>query len=143
MTLLQCAHVLFSVPGVDGRCNEFVHIDALPATPLCDNHRYSVVEREVVYFLECGSLVKIGTSTDVETRVKRVFNGRTIVPDEVAGATPRLLGTLVGDRGTERALHAAFANHRRSGEWFYPEGALALLLAHLPTSGQADAPVTL
>jgi hypothetical protein len=64
-----------------------------------------------IYFIRCGEFVKIGFATDVPTR----FSGiKTSTPHEL-----ELLGTVPGDRSTERAFHERFKRHHHRGEWFH------------------------
>lgn len=64
-----------------------------------------------VYFLRRGDRIKIGFTTDPATRFT------VLRADEVLHVEP-------GDTGHERALHAMFAQHWITGEWFRPAPAL-------------------
>ncbi|MFC8389923.1 GIY-YIG nuclease family protein [Streptomyces sp. NPDC057238] len=67
---------------------------------------------EVVYLLgaEGLDLVKIGTTTDVDRRVRTMQTGLPL--------TLSVLWTCEGGRELERALHQEFQAHNRRGEWF-------------------------
>nr|WP_181407824.1 GIY-YIG nuclease family protein [Streptomyces coelicolor] len=67
---------------------------------------------EVVYLLgaEGLDLVKIGTTTDVERRVRTMQTGLPL--------TLSVLWTCEGGRALEGALHQEFREHNRRGEWF-------------------------
>jgi hypothetical protein len=67
---------------------------------------------EVVYLLgaEGLDLVKIGTTTDVDRRVRTMQTGLPL--------TLSVLWTCEGGRKLERALHDKFRVHNRRGEWF-------------------------
>lgn len=67
--------------------------------------------------------VKIGSSNDLDSRLVALRRGETM-PLRVAGMIgdpTRLdvLTTFEGDMYLERRLHAAFAERRIAGEWFY------------------------
>lgn len=64
-----------------------------------------------VYFIRKGPFVKIGMAGNVEKRLAQL---RTGSPDDF-----EVLGTIPGDRETERALHARFDHLRHCREWFY------------------------
>ena len=66
--------------------------------------------RDLIYFVECESFVKIGTTTDIERRLTALA---TTNPFEC-----RLIGLIEGGRATERELHERFADFRHKGEWF-------------------------
>ncbi|MEQ6028197.1 GIY-YIG nuclease family protein [Streptomyces salinarius] len=67
---------------------------------------------EVVYLLgaEGLDLVKIGTTTDVDRRVRTMQTGLPL--------TLSVLWTCEGGRELEGALHQEFRKHNRRGEWF-------------------------
>lgn len=67
---------------------------------------------EVVYLLgaEGLDLVKIGTTTDIDRRVRTMQTGLPL--------TLSVLWTCEGGRDLERALHDKFRVHNRRGEWF-------------------------
>ncbi|MFF0164030.1 GIY-YIG nuclease family protein [Streptomyces sp. NPDC005263] len=67
---------------------------------------------EVVYLLgaEGLDLVKIGTTTDVDRRVRTMQTGLPL--------TLSVLWTCEGGRELEQALHSKFRVHNRRGEWF-------------------------
>lgn len=67
--------------------------------------RRAPVDTSVVYFARFGELIKIGFTTNLQTRMA------SVQPDEV-------LLTLPGGRPHERALHEVFKQHRVRGEWF-------------------------
>ena len=64
----------------------------------------------VVYFIKNGNRVKIGTTKDVQSRIKsfRVANPNNL----------KLLATIVGGRELERELHEKFSSCHIIGEWF-------------------------
>ncbi|WP_406127978.1 GIY-YIG nuclease family protein [Streptomyces sp. NBC_00989] len=67
---------------------------------------------EVVYLMGAESLdlVKIGTTTDVNRRVRTMQTGLPL--------TLSVLWTCEGNRELEQALHKEFREHNRRGEWF-------------------------
>lgn len=67
-----------------------------------------------VYFMRNGTRVKIGTTTQLRNRVRRL----ALRPENVALVIP-------GDRDTEQAMHQRFASQRVGDtEWFAETGAL-------------------
>jgi len=65
---------------------------------------------EFVYFISDGLGTKIGTSTDVEQRLRAL---QTANPRKLT-----LLGVLPGGKNLEKQLHKHFAHKRTRGEWF-------------------------
>lgn len=65
---------------------------------------------QLVYFVRCHELVKIGTARDVRDRLSALQVG---CPYELS-----LWGTLRGGHRAEQALHMAFRSYRIRGEWF-------------------------
>ncbi len=77
----------------------------------------------MIYFIQdSGTLdIKIGyTATSAEARMATLQTGN---PSRLV-----LLATIAGGRPAESALHAWFAAHRVSGEWFRPA---SMILAYL------------
>lgn len=62
-------------------------------------------KRQVVYYLRSGTRIKIGTTANINQRI------RAIPHDE-------LMGTEPGGHGLEHMRHLEFAADRISGEWF-------------------------
>lgn len=81
---------------------------------------------ERVYFVKCGEYIKIGTSTDVDARVRALASKH---PDVST------LCTFDGGRDIERAFHKKLAAHRRSGEWFRDCSELRAAMADFQRSG--------
>lgn len=63
----------------------------------------------MIYFIKTGEAVKIGYTTDIDTRLKAY---RTHNPDIT------LLRIISGDKMVERYLHNALKAYRTTGEWF-------------------------
>lgn len=80
----------------------------------CLLHALSIFEPadgvDVVYFIECGDLIKIGTSNQMRVRLRQTTNG--------SAAPVTLLATHPGTRIAERATHDKFDHLRQHGEWF-------------------------
>lgn len=91
-----------------------------------------------MYVVESGGLLKIGTSTDVERRLRSLQSG--------SAAVLTVIGVMDGGRLEEQALHTEFAGSRLHGEWFRlseeEEGRLRLRLRpHAPRPpGRAGRP---
>lgn len=77
-----------------------------------------------VYFVRCGELIKIGTSTDVYDRLKSI---RTMTPLPL-----ELLAVAAGSHPEESALHGRFAHLRQHGEWFTAAPELLAFIAEVP-----------
>ena len=67
-------------------------------------------EVEGVYFVRCGSRIKIGYSRNIKSRLDGMA---TSMPTE-----PHLMAWMPGDAEAEKALHQRFARHRKRREWF-------------------------
>jgi hypothetical protein len=78
---------------------------------------------QLVYFVRCLELVKIGTARDVRDRLSALQVG---CPYELI-----LWGTLKGGHRAEQALHAAFWAYRMRGEWFAPDALARGAMRHL------------
>ena len=89
--------------------------------------RKAEIARSYVYFLRVGDRVKIGFSTRPLSRIDTLV---TAVPDQVDAFV-----FIRGNERTERALHAEFAEHHTSGEWFRFNPALARLMAQAAAYG--------
>lgn len=63
-----------------------------------------------IYFVKCAGRIKIGVSTDVETRLKALATG--------AAHPLSLLGTIEGDYRLEQFIHKTLSTYRVQGEWF-------------------------
>jgi hypothetical protein len=73
-----------------------------------------------VYVLGDGKYVKIGTSMDVEARVKqlRLKSEQTLCPDDLDHSRLRLYLSIPGNRRTEQHIHHEMRAYRVVGEWF-------------------------
>lgn len=91
------------VPGLSGKRKGLPTFNVKPVETRPRDH--------VVYFVqaECG-LIKIGTTADIEWRMKSL-RGQSPVP-------LTLLATVPGRRTEEHEFHRRFAAHRLHGEWF-------------------------
>jgi len=74
-------------------------------------HALAVQAASKVYYVRCGHLIKIGTTTDLRRRFKSVR------PNE-------LLAVEAGGQELETQRHRQFADLRASGEYFHPGRAL-------------------
>jgi Meiotically up-regulated gene 113 len=83
-----------------------------------------------VYFVRCGELIKIGTSTDVYGRVNSI---RTMTPLPL-----ELLAVAAGSRAEEADIHARFAHLRQHGEWFTAAPELLSFIAEVPPMDGRD-----
>jgi hypothetical protein len=75
----------------------------------------------VVYFIQVGDRIKIGTTTGLRGRLESV---RTFAPQE-----PKVLLAVPGGLAEERQMHALFAEERVRGEWFRPSERLLQFIA--------------
>lgn len=84
-------------------------------------HALAVRAASTVYYVRCGHLIKIGTTTDLGRRFKSVR------PNE-------LLAVESGGQELETRRHRQFAELRASGEYFHPGRALQEHIVQLRTS---------
>lgn len=75
----------------------------------------------VVYFVQVGERIKIGTTTGLRGRLESF---RTMAGDE-----PKVLLVVPGSYTEERQAHALFADERIRGEWFRPSERLLQFIA--------------
>jgi hypothetical protein len=64
----------------------------------------------MIYFILSGKRVKIGTTTNLDKRLKSLSTGNPIKLQVVA--------IMDGSYQTEKGIHDLFARYRREGEWF-------------------------
>lgn len=77
----------------------------------------TVAVPHLTYVIRSGPFVKIGTSSDIEKRVREL---RISNPHEVEA-----VAVLAGGRAVEGSLHRRFKAYRHRHEWFRIEGELA------------------
>lgn len=78
--------------------------------------RYPRAGESLVYFVECGGMVKVGTTKNLKARISQL---RSALPLPV-----RVIGFGPGDMKREQALHALLKAEHSHGEWFRPSAAL-------------------
>jgi hypothetical protein len=79
----------------------------------------------VIYFIRAANgAIKIGYSVNPVARLATMQTGSPVHLELVAVVT--------GTQRDEKALHAQFAEHRISGEWFEPAPALIAMVNSLP-----------
>lgn len=71
-----------------------------------------------VYYIQCGSFIKIGTSINPESRVDQLRRGGKAIRPSLWVEDPRLIAYVPGNVAKERELHRQFASLRDNGEWF-------------------------
>lgn len=71
-----------------------------------------------VYYIQCGSFLKIGHSIDPETRCEQLRRGGKAQRPSLWVGNPQLIAYLPGNVRRERELHQQFAHLRDQGEWF-------------------------
>lgn len=78
-----------------------------------------------VYVIRQSNYVKIGTTTDPESRLKvlKSINKGVLTPEDIDGETEVMM-CVMGDAHTEHALHLMFREQRVIGEWYSYDGAL-------------------
>lgn len=83
--------------------------------------------RSVVYYIasQYGGVVKIGTTVDVELRIRRLQRAQPAAELKVLASEP-------GGIRLEQARHREFARSRQQGEWFW---LTAHLREHIETLG--------
>lgn len=86
----------------------------LPSVPTADELNECFDAPSHVYFIYSAGLVKIGYSTEWETRVRSVRQG--------CAHHSELVLVMPGDQQMEAGYHDLFAAYREGGEWFRCEG---------------------
>lgn len=103
--------MLGSPPGC--RCTNCIASDDTDGICDCRDCLFNRVQRFVYFVAEGdGKRVKIGVSTDVKERVKKIRQAK-------ADPDARLLGFVFGCKGTEKQWHKRLSAHHATGEWFW------------------------
>ena len=71
-----------------------------------------------IYYIQCGSFIKIGTSINPESRCNQLRRGGKAIRPSIWVEDPRLIAYVPGNVAKERSLHREFAGQRDQGEWF-------------------------
>lgn len=87
------------------------------------------MKKDQVYFIECSGRIKIGFSTDVQSRLRSFSTGSALKFSLVAA--------IDGPRQLEKAIHKLLAEHRQHGEWFEDCPAVRETIAALLAEGHA------
>lgn len=77
----------------------------------------------IVYFIQAGEFVKIGTTTNLKSRLISI---KTHSP-----FAPKVLCAIPGDTSREFAIHSRFEKSRANGEWFMDSPELRAFIASL------------
>ena len=74
----------------------------------------------LVYFFECEDFIKIGFSSNPESRLRQiqVSGNGTSAPQNLNTRETKIITAAPGSRNDEMALHVRFAATRDEGEWF-------------------------
>lgn len=78
-----------------------------------------------VYYIQCGSFLKIGTSINPEKRCDQLRRGGKAVRPSIWVGNPELIAYVPGNVAREGELHRHFAAKRDQGEWFLLDEDLA------------------
>lgn len=90
--------------------------------------------RQLVYFISmAGGVVKIGTTTNLTARIKKLQTGNP--------AHLRVLAVIDGGADVEAAYHHQFADARLKGEWFKRTDAVKQEIERLFALGVVHPPV--
>lgn len=92
---------------------------------------------QIVYFVRRGGLVKIGTTRELQSRLRGI-EGSTA--QGIAGMTGRVevLAVMPGGEAVERAMHEMFAGLRYAKEWFFYEQPLVAFVEAVAAAGVAS-----
>lgn len=90
----------------------------------------------VVYFVERGGLVKIGTTCKLGNRIASLNRGDSAIPGMIVSPVNQL-AVMPGGRAVERSIHATFAKLRHAGEWFVLEEPLLGFIRALSDAGDS------
>jgi len=91
--------------------------------------------RRVVYFVERHGFVKIGTTSDLRSRIYSLNRGDSAIPGMTVSPV-FLLAVMPGGRPVERSVHQMFAKLRFDGEWFLFEEPLVGFVRSVAASGE-------
>jgi len=84
-----------------------------------------------IYYIQCGSFVKIGTSINPESRCGQLQRGGKAIRPSIWVGSPMLITYVPGNVAKERELHRTFASKRDQGEWFLLDHELAEHIADI------------
>ena len=84
-----------------------------------------------VYYIQCGSFMKIGTSINPESRCDQLRRGGKAMRPSIWVGDPQLIAYEPGNVNKECALHKQFAEYRDLGEWFVLNDSLAEHVAEI------------
>lgn len=80
------------------------------------NNQKNVKEKQYVYFIDGGELLKIGTAKNVSERLRNLQVGSPV--------KLRLIKKIDGGRKEEKKIHKIFSDLKTHGEWFVKTPAL-------------------
>lgn len=69
-----------------------------------------------IYYIQCGSFVKIGTSINPEKRCDQLQRGGKAIRPSIWVGNPKLIAYTPGNVAKERELHRTFIHKRDQGE---------------------------
>lgn len=112
--------------------------------PILDNNKRLVgrvdilgsrlAENSKVYFIRCGSQVKIGRSGNPQRRLGEIRSGRgVVIAHGLRPSESQLIYESPGHADEEAELHRRFKAYRTDGEWFRIEGELEEYIQSLET----------
>ncbi|HCF98943.1 MAG TPA: hypothetical protein DEV93_00185 [Chloroflexi bacterium] len=78
-----------------------------------------------IYYIQCGSFLKIGTSINPESRCDQLKRGGKAIRPSIWVGSPSLIAYIPGNVAKERELHRQFATKRDQSEWFLLDHELA------------------
>lgn len=84
-------------------------------------------ENERVYFVRCGARIKVGYTNNLDVRLRAIAS-QQFEPIIV-------IGSVAGGRDLELAIHAALADYRIKGEWFYEAEVVNALILRVMANG--------
>lgn len=91
----------------------------------------------LIYYARRDQWVKIGTTTNLDKRMKSLAKGGSAAPAGLTIGPLDVLATHEGDARVEAALHDRFAAFRVAGEWFEYHGEVAEHIEHVRRSRAA------
>lgn len=87
---------------------------------------------ELVYFVYCAGLIKIGYTAGIATRIANLANQ--------SGAPVTLIAVMPGNKNQEKLMHGMFQADRVHGEWFQLSDEMRRFFACLDESIKALMP---
>ncbi len=95
---------------MDGEINKMINILRMPRGKEKQTFKNRLHKNKYLYFIKCGDAVKIGVSSDPESRMKILGTG---APGEL-----KLLASIPNSGNLESSCHKKISHLHLCGEWY-------------------------